>query len=86
MNLKNKHPGLESPGILLKVLESPEILNSEKLKSLQKWYLLINKLPFLEEVEIDLPYLPDFIINFKRYRKCSLKLFLGNKCTSYCVH
>ena len=40
LNLKNKNQGLESPGILLKVLESPEILNSEKLKSLQKWYLL----------------------------------------------
>ena len=30
LNLKNKNPGLESPGILLKVLESPGILNSEK--------------------------------------------------------
>ena len=30
LNLKNKNPGLESPGILLKVLESPVILNSEK--------------------------------------------------------
>ena len=28
--LKIKYPGLESPGILLKVLESPGILNSEK--------------------------------------------------------
>ena len=27
LNLKNKNPGLESPGILLKVLESPGILN-----------------------------------------------------------
>ena len=26
-NVKNKNPGLESPGILLKVLESPGILN-----------------------------------------------------------
>ena len=25
LNLKNKNPGLESPGILLKVLESPGI-------------------------------------------------------------
>ena len=31
MNLINKNPGFESPGILLKlVLESPGILNSEK--------------------------------------------------------
>ena len=30
LNLKNKNPDLESPGILLKVLESPGILNSEK--------------------------------------------------------
>ena len=30
LNLKNKKPGLESPGILLKVLESPGILNNEK--------------------------------------------------------
>ena len=27
LNLKNKNPGLESPGILLKVLESPGIIN-----------------------------------------------------------
>ena len=30
LNLKNKNPGHESPGILLKVLKSPGILNSEK--------------------------------------------------------
>ena len=30
LNLKNKNPGLESPGILLKILEIPGILNSEK--------------------------------------------------------
>ena len=36
LNLKNQNPGLENPGILLKVLESLGILNSEKLKSLQK--------------------------------------------------
>ena len=30
LNLKNKNPGLESPGILLKVLESPVIFNNEK--------------------------------------------------------
>ena len=30
LNLKNKNPGLESLGILLKVLESPGILNNEK--------------------------------------------------------
>ena len=30
LNLKSKNPGLESPGILLKVLESPGNLNSEK--------------------------------------------------------
>ena len=30
LNLKNKNPGLESPGILLKVLERPGILNNEK--------------------------------------------------------
>ena len=39
LNLKNINPGLEGPEILLKVLESPGILNSEK-KDLQKWYLL----------------------------------------------
>ena len=30
LNLKNQNPGLENPGILLKVLESPGILNNEK--------------------------------------------------------
>ena len=30
LNLKTKNPGLESPGILLKVLESPGILNNKK--------------------------------------------------------
>ena len=30
MNLKNINPDLESPGILLKVLECPGIFNSEK--------------------------------------------------------
>ena len=30
LNFTNKNPGLESPGILLKVLESPGILNNEK--------------------------------------------------------
>ena len=31
LNLKNKNPGLVSPGILLKVLESPGIFNSVKI-------------------------------------------------------
>ena len=55
LNLKNKNPGLESPGILLKVLENPGILNNEKrdCKNSIRSSLII-KLPFLEQVEIDL--------------------------------
>ena len=30
LNFKNKNPGLESPVFLLKMLESPRILNSER--------------------------------------------------------
>ena len=56
LNLKNKSPGLESPGILLKVLESPGILNNEKRDCKNSTCSsLIIKLPFLEQVEIDLP-------------------------------
>ena len=56
LNLKNKNPGMESPEILVKVLGSPGILNSEKrdCKNGICWSL-INKLTFSKQVEIDLP-------------------------------
>ena len=48
LNSKNKNAGLENPGILLKVLESPGILNRNCKSG------LIIKLHFLAQVEIDL--------------------------------
>ena len=56
LNLKKKNQGLVCPGILLKVLKSPGILNSEKRDCKNGvCYSLIIKLPFLEQVETDLP-------------------------------
>ena len=47
LKLKKKNPGLENPGILLKVLESPGILNSEKKDCKNSICLsLKNMLPF----------------------------------------
>ena len=43
LNLKNKNPGLESPGIVSKVLESPGILNCEKRDCKNSILLKTNK-------------------------------------------
>ena len=63
---KIKNPGLESPEILLKVLESPGILNSEKRdykNDVVRDYYLIGRINYLL-----------CKLSSKRCRKCSLKL------------
>ena len=64
--LKIKNPGLESPEILLQVLESPGILKSEKRdckNDVVRDYHLIGMTNYLL-----------CKLSFKRCRKCSFKL------------